>query len=77
MADEPVQPDDDGLNSAEFFAKAFESIESNEDISPLEEAWLQLHEMYTSLRGAGFSQNEAVEIVSAYLFRMLNDSGGS
>lgn len=34
------------------------------DVSPLREAAIQLHEMYTELKAAGFTRGEAMELVA-------------
>lgn len=37
------------------------------EMTPLREAATQLHEMYTELKGAGFSRSEAMELVARVL----------
>ena len=34
------------------------------DLSPLDEAAVQMHELYTSFRRAGFSRSEAITIIA-------------
>jgi hypothetical protein len=43
------------------------SLSEENDISPLREAALQMHEMYRELTRAGFSKRQAVSIVSHIL----------
>ena len=42
--------------------------------SPMEEAAISMHEMYVTLRRAGFSRRDALELVAKMLIMGLNDA---
>lgn len=44
-----------------------------EEVSPLREAAIQIHEMYEELKAAGFSRREAMELIA----KVLGQSFGS
>lgn len=42
--------------------------------SPMEEAAISMHEMYTTLRRAGFSRRDGLELVAKMLFMGISDA---
>lgn len=45
-----------------------------EGASPLRQAAVQIHELYKELRNAGFSQREAMELLSRFLSQTLGNA---
>lgn len=44
-------------------------------LSPMRVAAIQIHELYTELKAAGFSRSEAMELISKVTAQALKDSG--
>jgi hypothetical protein len=49
----------------------------NEPVTPLREAAGQLHEMYITLKEAGFTRSEAMEILAKVLASSMNEAQGN
>jgi len=45
-------------------------------MSPLREAAVQLHELYSELKAAGFSRTESMELVTKMLLSTMNNQDG-
>lgn len=45
------------------------------DISPMREAAIQTHELYTELKAAGFSRSEAMELIARVLSALFAQQG--
>jgi hypothetical protein len=47
------------------------------DLSPLDEAAVQMHELYTSFRKAGFSRSEAITIIAKVAAEAMQQASDS